>query len=258
MSWLIYIHNCSPGNHKFFFVGPTESLNVAFQPKAKCQNYSPDIIQTMTLKQDITYQVTLQQNDCDEPFNELGNTRNFNIIGLICAPVWLLCLLPGNYFEQVCFPVGLIGTFCLFWRYVYMRIHIKALLQTPFYACQQTYHLSDSRFSITGDQFEISADWSQFVQWGESKTAFCLFTSASQFYLLPHRCFTASELVEVRAHLTERVGKKFVERIGGVMLAIFIPMAILAICSSALSVTQTKFGTIQPKQLIIPAPRLGK
>lgn len=212
----------------------------------------------MTLKQDITYQVTLQQNDCDEPFNELSNTRNFNIIGFICTPVWLLCLVPGNYFEQVCFLVGLTGAFCLFWRYVYTSLNIRALLRTPFYADQQTYHLSDSRFSMTGDQFEISADWSLFVKWGESKTAICLFTSATQFYLLPHRCFSTSELRALRAHLTERVGKRCVERIGSVMLAIFIPLAIFAVCSSALSITQTKFGTVQIKQLIIPAPRLGK
>lgn len=50
VSFLVSIHNCSHGNHKFFFAGPSKSLNVAFQPKANFQNDSPDIIQTMTFK----------------------------------------------------------------------------------------------------------------------------------------------------------------------------------------------------------------
>jgi hypothetical protein len=139
-----------------------------------------------------------------------------------------------------------------------MSFHIKALLHTPIYAGEQTYRLSDSRFTISGEQFEFSANWSQFVQWGESKTAICLFTSATQFYLLPKRCFSDVQLVEFREHLTKKVGKKFVERVGGWILVVLVVPTIIVICLSALSVTQTKFGTVQIKELIIPAPRFGK
>lgn len=196
---------------------------------------------------------------CLEPFVALGVMRHCVAITAVCMAVLPLAFVPGNLNKDLCIVIGCCGLVFLFWRFIYIRLHIKSLLKTPMYLQEQTYSLSDSEFKINGDYFSIAAAWSQFVKWGESKTAICIFTSPTQFYLLPHRCFSdQNDLASLREHLTATVGQSFVERAGGFVLALFIAIAVFTAGMSTLTVMLTKFGTRNmPSVIRVPSSFLN-
>ncbi|PZM80374.1 MAG: hypothetical protein DKT66_14015 [Candidatus Melainabacteria bacterium] len=213
----------------------------------------------MTLSKDIQYKVKISEQDCLEPFVALSAMRHCLTMAAFCMAVLPLAFVPGNPNKDHCIAIGCCGLVFLFWRFVYIRLHIRSLLKTPMYLQEHTHSLSDSEFKIHGEYFSIAATWSQFVKWGESKTAICIFTSPTQFYLLPHRCFSdPNDLASLREHLKATTGAKLVERAGGFFLALFIAIAVYTAGISTLTVMLTKFGTrSMPSVIRVPSSFLN-
>ncbi len=198
----------------------------------------------MTLKEVISYKVQLGEEDCSA-FVELDPLRYWRALAFVCTPVFFLCYIPGNSFKDVCGAVGIIGLMCIGWRFLYLKQHILGLLKTPMYSSEQTYSLSESELSFTNGQFDFRSNWNQFVKWSDTKTALCVFSSATQFYLLPNRCFSDSQLAEVKEHLAATLGPSYKPKIGVIVLALFGLLAIFAVAGAGLWIIATKFGTIK-------------
>ncbi|HEY9776897.1 MAG TPA: YcxB family protein [Planktothrix sp.] len=168
------------------------------------------------MDQKIEYTVSYTLEDLwSAQVNHIWFARNWLPITCIFGPFLFLGVLPDGIvgpmisaFKLPFVCLGCFGFTTLAIRFITTKRMARKLLQAPMFSSEIHFVIYEEGLISESPSLNSKLDWSNFMNWKEYKEALYLYTSQFQMYIVPKRCLSDTELVQVRELVASKVQKK--------------------------------------------------